>query len=125
MGITGKSLGLFSDYLLDRINFIRRKNTLSEARNLEMGLTQGGLLACLIYLVAVNDIVVNLNSKDNQWLSTHSDDLTLFFIIPKLMSGEDLQGKIAFVTDNIQNKTCKNGFYINKGKTETLILKKK
>lgn len=77
MGIRGKLLDWFRDYLSDRIQRVTLNGVHSNWGNIEAGVPQGSVLGPLLFLVYINDISKVVTSN----IRLFADDTTLFITV--------------------------------------------
>ena len=73
-GITGNSLSLIKNFLLDRTQCVQVSGTRSSWISVSSGVPQGTVLGPLLFLIYINDIVHNLSSK----IKLFADDAILY-----------------------------------------------
>ena len=73
-GITGNSLSWIKNFLLDRTQCVQVSGTRSSWISVTSGVPQGTVLGPLLFLIYINDIVHNLNSK----IKLFADDAVLY-----------------------------------------------
>ena len=73
-GITGNSLSWIENFLLDRTQCVQVSGTRSSWISVISGVPQGTVLGPLLFLIYINDIVHNLNSK----IKLFADDAVLY-----------------------------------------------
>ena len=75
-GITGNSVSWIENFLLDRTQYVQVSGTRSSWISVTPGVPQDTVIGPLLFLIYINDIVHNLNSK-------LSHLLMMLFSIPK------------------------------------------
>ena len=73
-GISGNLLGLFENFLKDRMQRVVLNGQTSEWGNLRSGVPQGSVLGPLLFLVYINDLTDNINAD----MKLFADDSSLF-----------------------------------------------
>ena len=86
IGIGGKLLNWFQDYLNNRMQRVVIKNESSEYGNILAGVPQGSVLGPLLFLIYINDLVDNINSN----IKLFADDTCLFIDFEKPQDAESL-----------------------------------
>ena len=74
-GITGQSLAWFHSYLARRKQQVRYMNILSEARNNNYGVPQGGCISAFIFSIFINDVC---NATESANFVLYADDTNMF-----------------------------------------------
>ena len=77
-GISGNLLNYFKNYLSNRTQAVKFCNTFSSPYSVVSGIPQGSVLACLLYLLYVNDIKLNIR---NAKFLLFVDDLKVYLEI--------------------------------------------
>ena len=75
-GINGLSLVLLSSYLSDRTQAVRIGNILSPFKQINLGISQGSVLAPLLFVMYINDLSL---LSDLFSVTLYADDSTLVF----------------------------------------------
>ena len=75
-GITGNLLKWFQSYLSDRKQRVVLPSTQSEWNDIKASVPQGSILGPLLFLVYINDIVIDINSN----IRLFADDTGLFSV---------------------------------------------
>ena len=75
--VSGSLLTWFSDYLTDRKQRVVLPSASSSWTSVKAGVTQGSVLEPLLFLLYINDIVVDMNSS----IRLFADDTCLYFIV--------------------------------------------
>ena len=73
-GITGNSLSWIENFLLDRTQYVQVSGTRSSWISVTPGVPQDTVIGPLLFLIYINDIVHNLNSK----IKLFADDAVLY-----------------------------------------------
>ncbi|MCG8113685.1 MAG: reverse transcriptase family protein [Candidatus Thiodiazotropha taylori] len=76
-GVTGEVLNWFKNYLADRRQRVVLPGTVSDWTYIRAGVPQGSILGPLLFLVYINDIVVDIGSQ----IRLFADDTSLFIIV--------------------------------------------
>ena len=74
-GITANNLSWIKNFLLDRTQCVQVSGTRSSWISVTSGVPQGAVLGPLLFLIFINDIVHNLNSK----IKLFADNAVLYF----------------------------------------------
>ena len=77
IGISGKLLNWFSNYLADRKQCVVINGNTSEFKLVEAGVPQGSILGPLLFLVYINDIVRELDCN----VRLFADDTSLYIVV--------------------------------------------
>jgi hypothetical protein len=77
VGINGGLLNLFRDYLSDRKQKVVLPDGSSQTVFISVGVPQGSILYPLLFLIYINDIILDLNS----YIRLFSDDTSLYIIV--------------------------------------------
>ena len=73
-GITGNSVSWIENFLLDRTQYVQVSGTRSSWISVTPGVPQDTVIGPLLFLIYINDIVHNLNSK----IKLFADDAVLY-----------------------------------------------
>ena len=73
-GITGNSVSWIENFLLDRTQYLQVSGTRSSWISVTPGVPQDTIIGPLLFLIYINDIVHNLNSK----IKLFADDAVLY-----------------------------------------------
>lgn len=109
-----------SNFLKNKLIQVKANNTLSSPTLLTNGVPQGSVLSVTLFLVAINDIVTNINFPVKCCL--FADDLTL------LCSGntpEITQSILQNTLNKLQTWSSSSGFKFSPTKSEYIIFSKK
>ena len=116
MGLRGKLPMLIMDFLQDRKFQVRIGKHLSREFNQEMGVPQGSVLSCTLFLIAINTVMRILTG--NVEVSIYVDDMKVSIASPRL----------AFATRRMQSClrqldiwTADTGFRFSSSKTEVVV----
>ena len=74
-GVTGNTLTWFKSYLSDRIQAVNINSTLSDFKNVNIGIPQGSILGPLLFIIYVNSLPECVDCK----CVMYADDTTLLF----------------------------------------------
>ena len=90
-GISGNLLNLLSNYLLNRMQRVVINGVQSEWEAIFSGVPQGSVLGPLLFLIYINDLTDNINSK----MKLFADDSSLFVRVNNVnMTHEQLVGDL-------------------------------
>ena len=118
MGITGKLLNWFKNYLQDRKQKVVMNGTSSNWRSITAGVPQGSILGPLIFLVYINDLADQVESN----IRLYADDASLYITYQNpdeaaIILNEDLE--------RVQTWAEKWLMTFNPNKTEALTFSRK
>jgi hypothetical protein len=117
-GVSGSLLEWFSNYLTNRRQRVVISNSKSSWGTLSAGVPQGSILGPLLFLIFINDIVLDLQSSVNLF----ADDTSLYIVIENpLVAAQQLQTDIQTITTWADNWLVT----FNPSKTESLIVSRK
>ena len=77
VGIVGQLLHWFTDYLSCRKQLVTLSGVKSETLNISAGVPQCSILGPLLFLVYINDIVVDINA----YINLFADDTSLYVVV--------------------------------------------
>ena len=77
VGISGRLLRWFCDYLENRKQKVVLPGASSNWATITAGVPQGSILGPLLFLIYINDIVIDINS----YIRLFADDTTLYIIV--------------------------------------------
>ena len=77
VGISGRLLRCFCDYLENRKQRVVLPGASSNWATIAAGVPQGSILGPLLFLIYINDIVIDINS----YIRLFADDTTLYIIV--------------------------------------------
>ena len=118
IGIQGDVLLWFKSYLQNRQQRVVINNLQSEWANIKAGVPQGSILGPLLFLIYINDIVLNIDIN----IKLFADDTTLYVTVEnKLDQAEDLNRNLRYI--NTWAQTWLVDF--NPSKTVQMIITKK
>ena len=114
-GIRGKKLDLMDSYLSNRNQIVRLDNKRS-TKIIEMGLSQGTILGPLLFILYINDLLLDMPSNT---ILSYADDTAV-------ISGDDTwslaQDKMNKFLDKIANWLAVNRLSLNTSKTVFMTL---
>ncbi|MEW8247643.1 MAG: reverse transcriptase family protein, partial [Candidatus Thiodiazotropha endolucinida] len=118
VGITGKLLDWFSNYLSDRKQRVVLPKDKSEWISISAGVPQGSILGPLLFLVYINDIVLDIDST----IRLFADDTSLYMIVDN-----PLHTAITLNQDLAKISTWADKWLVtfNTQKTESLLISRK
>ncbi|XP_060607755.1 uncharacterized protein LOC132759899 [Ruditapes philippinarum] len=117
-GIQGPLLGWFSDYLSNRRQSVVLPGAKSDWSVINAGVPQGSILGPLLFLVYINDIVVDLRS----FVNLFADDTSLYLIVDHPVTAADiLQSDINKISSWADKWLVK----FNPSKSETMLITRK
>ena len=95
-GINGNLLNLLSNYLLNRMQRVVINGVQSEWEAIFSGVPQGSVLGPLLFLIYINDLTDNINSK----MKLFADDSSLFVRVNNVnMTHEQLVGDLRTINN--------------------------
>ena len=94
-GITGNSLSWIENFLLDHTQCVQVSGTRSSWISVTSGVPQGTVLGPLLFLIYINDIVHNLNSK----IKLFADDAVLYSEVSNVHD-------VSLFQHNLDNLSC-------------------
>ena len=115
IGIANSSVTLLSNYLSKRCQTTLYNSHLSQCQITTYGVPQGSILGPLLFIVYINNLPA---AVDDVNLILYADDTTLSTANRRLAT---VTGKLAAAQSNAQNWFHRNGLYLNKDKTSTMI----
>jgi hypothetical protein len=117
-GINGGLLNWFSDYLSDRKQKVVLPGGSSQTVFISAGVPQGSILGPLLFLIYINDIVLDINS----YIRLFADDTSLYIIVDN-----PLHAAVTLNSDLKKITEWANGWLVdfNPSKTESVIISRK
>ncbi len=95
-GVTGPLLSLTQNFLTDRYQRVVLNGKTSEWKQINAGVPQGSILGPLFFLIYINDLPVNLESKPKIF----ADDTSLFsLVLDQLLSLEALNRDLSRISE--------------------------
>ena len=113
-GVDGSTLKWFKSYLSKRIQSVCVNSTMSDFKNIDIGIPQGSILGPLLFIIYVNSLPNSVNCK----CVMYADDTTL------LISSSDpdtLQKELDLQLNNIINWFRLNKLTLNIKKTKLML----
>ncbi|CAF1025376.1 unnamed protein product [Brachionus calyciflorus] len=118
-GFSDSAISLLLNYFLNRTQYVKIDDVLSDAKHIELGVPQGSVLGPLLFLIYINDLVEFLS---NFKVKLFADDTTL------IKSGNNLSDLIDDFRNSIKQLItwCKfNRIDINWSKTKLMFISNK
>lgn len=116
MGITGKVLQWFKDYLSNRYQKVKHQNGLSSSRMVQHGIPQGSVLGPILFIIFINDIVQYVKNCN---IRLFADDTMLY------IEGSNVNNMMEEINSDLANVhrwLCDNGLKINTNKCKYMLL---
>lgn len=120
INIVGNTLAFVRNFLSSRTMKVRINDYMSDPVPIENGLPQGSVLSVILFLVAINDVLNNIEKPVKGFL--FADDLTI------ICSGGTLCPTLKLIQNtlnNLQEWSERVGFKFSKTKTEFMIFTNK
>ncbi|MEW8547864.1 MAG: reverse transcriptase family protein, partial [Candidatus Thiodiazotropha sp.] len=117
-GVTGEVLDWFKDYLSDRKQRVVLPGALSDWTSIKAGVPQGSILGPLLFLLYINDIVVDIGSS----VRLFADDTSLFIVVDDPITAADC---LNMDLDRISGWAATWLVSFNPSKTESLLVSRK
>ncbi|XP_045480881.1 uncharacterized protein LOC123685270 [Harmonia axyridis] len=118
-GIRGKALNMFDSYLAKRSQVVRWNGTVSNLKEINVGVLQGSILGPILFIVFTNDLHANLKADQ---LCSYADD-TAF--MNRSRSKNIIEIKTSTSLLSAQSWFTSNGLLMNKNKTQQLLFTNK
>ena len=116
LGLRGKLPMLIVDFLQDRKFQVRIGKSLSREFNQEMGVPQGSVLSCTLFLIAINTVMRILTG--NVAVSLYVDDMKISIASPRLASATR---RMQSCLRQLDLWTADTGFRFSSSKTEVVV----
>ncbi|MEW8547708.1 MAG: reverse transcriptase family protein, partial [Candidatus Thiodiazotropha sp.] len=117
-GVTGEVLDWFKNYLSDRKQRVVLPGALSGWTSIKAGVPQGSILGPLLFLLYINDIVVDIGSS----VRLFADDTSLFIVVDDPITAA---GCLNMDLDRISRWAATWLVSFNPSKTESLLVSRK
>ncbi|MEW8543133.1 MAG: reverse transcriptase family protein, partial [Candidatus Thiodiazotropha sp.] len=118
IGITGKLIDWFLDYLSNRRQRVVLNGKASSFLNVPAGVPQGSILGPLLFLIYINDIVVELSCN----VRLFADDTSLYVIVENPVTAGNILNRNL---DSIHSWATAWLVDFNPAKTESMVISKK
>lgn len=112
IGIRGQMFNFIRDFLNNRTFQVQIADFLSSKRPLENGVPQGSVLSVRLFLLAINDIVKEIESPIN--ISLYADDICLFM---RSSDMDVITNKLQYSINQVNDWMSQHGFKISPEKT--------
>lgn len=112
-GLTGNIFNLINSFLKNRKMMIHTSNMESKMENVIFGVPQGSPLSALLFIIAINDLSVNLSKIKNVKHTLFADDIIIYASFKKRKSNN-----IQKALNSTQNWCQKKGFQISSHKNQ-------
>ena len=119
-GIRGHIAVFVKNFLSKRVFRVKVNSTLSQMKTQEQGVPQGSVLSCLLFLVAINDIVDSIPPMVKP--SLYVDDLAIFMEATFIDSAQRVLQR---AVDAILDWADRNGFRLSAEKTTGVVFHRK
>ena len=116
LGLRGKLPMLIMDFLQDRKFQVRIGENLSREFNQEMGVPQGSVLSCTLFLIAINTVMRIITG--NVEVSLYVDDMKVSVASPRLASATR---RMQTCLRQLDLWTADTGFRFSLSKTEVVV----
>ena len=123
LGLRGNLPQIIQNYLENRKFKVKVGNSLSETFDQDMGVPQGGVLSCILFLMAMNTIKKIIGSK--VWIGSYSmfvDDLRISFAHS---DAHECIKEIQKAINSLNEWSIKTGFKFSTEKTEWMVFHRK
>ena len=117
-GIRGNALNLFSSFLTDRFQAVKVGNSISDEKQINIGIPQGSVIGPLCFLVIINEIPLISNFSST---CMFADDTSFLF---SKASIDDLFSTCNLGLETFYDWCCANRLSVNISKTKYMIFSK-
>ena len=117
-GIRGNALNLFSSFLTDRFQVVKVGNSISDRKQINIGILQGSVIGPLCFLVIINEIPLISNFSST---CMFADDTSFLF---SKASIDDLFSTCNLGLETFYDWCCANRLSMNISKTKYMIFSK-
>jgi hypothetical protein len=117
LGVSGRALKWFSDYLSGGRQQVCWDDALSSMVLIKFGVRQGSILGPLLFLVLVSDMARTMGVKEDEYV-TYADDSNFWQTAGTV---EEVIAKLTSIAKKFTKFTLESGLSLNAGKTQLLI----
>ena len=121
-GITGKALSWLTSYLIDRTQFVKVANEHSTIRNLLCGVSQGSVLAPILYSIYTAPLA-DIIRQHGLNFHFYADDTQIYLSFNPKATGEPMHSlsRVQSCISDITNWMTSNKLMLNSDKTKLLV----
>jgi hypothetical protein len=117
LGVSGRALEWFSDYLTGGRQQVCWDDALSSMVLIKFGVLQGSILGPLLFLVLFSKMARTMGVKEDEYV-TYADDSNFW---QTAVTVEEVIAKLTSIAKKFTKFTLESGLFLNAGKTQLLI----